>query len=199
MKKELQDFKKILIVVDMVNGFIREGKMADPKIAGIIPENIRLIELFLSEGEGLAFVKDSHDLDAREFKRYPVHCLRGTSEAELVDELKPYEEDVLVYQKNSTSTIFADNFLNDIDRMKELKEIVITGCCTDICIENLANPLQNYFDQFKRDVEITVPMNAVDTYGSPTHDRDEYNDRAFVSMNNAGIKLVKNYGGKNGK
>lgn len=199
MKKELQELKRQLIVVDMVNGFVREGKMADPEIAKIIPENIRLIEMFLRESEGVAFVKDAHDKDAREFKRYPIHCLKGTYESELVDELKPYEDKANVYQKNSTSTIFSDNFLNDIDKMKKLKEIVITGCCTDICILNLAIPLQNYFDQNNRDIEITVPMNAVDTYDSSIHNRDEYNYEAFKRLNQAGINLVKRYGGKNGK
>ena len=195
--KDLENLKKLLIVVDMVNGFVRSGKMADPYIEHIIPEHLKLIEMILNENEGLAFIKDNHELGCREFNRYPEHCVKGTYEAELVKELLPYEKDALVYLKNSTSAIFAKNFLNDIEKMKELKEVILVGCCTDICDINLGIPLQNYFDQMNRDVEIIIPKNAVETYNSDLHNRAEYNEMAFKLSEQAGIKLVKKYeGGK---
>lgn len=192
MKEDLEQLKRILIIVDMVNGFVRKGNMADKYIEHIIPEQIRLIEN-LTDDERLVFIKDTHEKECREFDRYPVHCVRGTEEAEVVHELKKYEASALVYEKNSTSTIYAPNFLEDIDRMKALKEVVIAGCCTDICDINLAIPLQNYFDQNDRRVKIIVPINAVETYDAPNHNRDEYNDIAFKLMTQAGIQLVKKY------
>ena len=200
MKKELEELKQLLIVVDMVNGFVRKGAMADPKIAKIIPEQLRLIKMILAKKEGLAFIKDAHELDCREFERFPIHCVIGTEEAELVDELKPYEKETLVYHKNSTSAIFAPNFMEDIKRMKNLKEVIVTGCCTDICDMNLAIPLQNYFDQNNQKVDIVIPTNAVETYDAPYHNRDEYTEMAYKFFEQSGIQLVKKYGGmKNGK
>ena len=200
MKKELEELKQLLIVVDMVNGFVRKGAMADPKIAKIIPEQLRLIKMILAKKEGLAFIKDAHELDCREFERFPIHCVIGTEEAELVDELKPYEKESLVYHKNSTSAIFAPNFMEDIKRMKNLKEVIVTGCCTDICDMNLAIPLQNYFDQNNQKVDIVIPTNAVETYDAPYHNRDEYTEMAYKFFEQSGIQLVKKYGGmKNGK
>lgn len=200
MKKELEELKQLLIVVDMVNGFVRKGAMADPKIAKIIPEQLRLIKMILAKKEGLAFIKDAHELDCREFERFPIHCVIGTEEAELVDELKPYEKEALVYRKNSTSAIFAPNFMEDIKRMKNLKEVIVTGCCTDICDMNLAIPLQNYFDQNNQKVDIVIPTNAVETYDAPYHNRDEYTEMAYKFFEQSGIQLVKKYGGmKNGK
>lgn len=195
--KNLEELKKLLIVVDMVNGFVKEGIMSDRQIESIIPEQLRLIDETLKEGEGLAFIKDSHNKGCREFDRYPEHCVKGTKESELVDELLPYEKNSLSYSKNSTSTIYAKDFINDIEKMKALREIIITGCCTDICVMNLAIPLQNYFDQIDRRVNITLPLNAVETYNSESHNRDEYNNMAFKLMEQSGIKLVKRYGGKN--
>lgn len=199
--KKLEELRKLLIVVDMVNGFVREGKMADPYIEHIIPEQLRLIKMILEEKEGLAFIKDNHELGCSEFDRYPVHCVIGTNEANLVDEFIPYEKDALVYPKNSTSAIFAPNFLTDIERMKNLREVIIAGCCTDICDMNLAIPLQNYFDQNNKRVKIVVPENAVETYDSPDHNRDEYNSMAFKMLKQSGITLVKKYerGNKYGK
>ncbi len=200
MKKELEELKQLLIIVDMVNGFVKEGAMADKKIAHIIPEQLRLIKMILEKNEGLAFIKDNHELGCREFERFPIHCVIGTEEAELVDELKPYEKEALVYSKNSTSAIFAPNFMKDIQRMKNLKEVIITGCCTDICDMNLAIPLQNYFDQNNQKVDIIVPTNAVETYDAPYHNRDEYTKMAYKFLEQSGIQLVKKYGGiKNGK
>ena len=195
MKKELEELKKLLIIVDMVNGFVKEGNMADPSIAHIIPEQRRLIEQFFKEREGIAFIIDCHEEKCSEFKKFPIHCVKGTSEAELVAELKQYKKECLVYLKNSTSTIFAPNFMNDIEKMKKLREVVITGCCTDICVTNLAIPLQNYFDQKDLDVKIIVPTNAVETYDAPYHNREEYNNMAFKFLEQAGIHLVKSYGG----
>ena len=199
MKKNLEELKKLLIVVDMVNGFVREGNMADKQIEHIIPEQLRLINKILNEKEEVAFIKDGHNKGCKEFDRYPEHCVLDTSESDLVDELKVFEKEGLSYIKNSTSTMYAPGFINDIDMMKSLKEVIITGCCTDICVMNLAIPLQNYFDQNDRRVDIIVPTNAVETYGTDFHNRDEYNQMAFKLMKQAGIKLVKRYGGNNGK
>lgn len=190
---KLDELRRLLIVVDMVNGFVKEGKMADPYIQHIIEENVLLIESFLANENGVAFIKENHNKDCAEFKRYPEHCINGTAEALLVDDLRKYEDLSLAYLKNCTCALFAPQFLNDIDKMKSLREVIVTGCCTDICVMNLVIPLKNYFDQIDRDVKIIVPETAVETYNSPTHNRDEYNEMAFKLMKQAGIEVVKQY------
>ncbi len=190
-KEKLENIKDLLIVVDMVNGFVREGAMASSHIEHIIPRIEKLVNEYTGEEDGVMFIKDCHEKDAAEFKRYPVHCVKGTTEAELVDELKKYEHMALVVEKNSTSAIFAPGFLDKIKQMKNLRRVVITGCCTDICDINLAIPLQNYFDQENREIEIVVPMDAVETYDAPAHKADEWNDMAFKFMQQGGMKLVK--------
>lgn len=189
--KEIKEIKKLLINVDMVNGFVKKGAMADSYIQHIVPEHIKLMEQMQKEGEAIAIIKDTHKENCREFNRYPIHCVEGTEEAELIEELKPFEKDAFVYQKNSTSTIYASNFLKDIDEMTNLREVIMIGCCTDICILNLAIPLQNYFDQKDREVKITIPKNAVETYEAPNHKREEYNEMAFKLMGQAGINLIE--------
>ena len=185
--KKREELTKLLVVVDMVNGFIKEGKMSDKDINHITPRITSLVESFLSDEEGVAFIKDTHEVNSTEFKKYPPHCLKGTSESELISELSSYEQKSLSYEKNSTSTIFAKNFMRDIERMESLKEVIITGCCTDICVMNLAIPLVNYFDEENRDVRVLVPQNAVETFNSNIHNRDEYNSMALKLMKNQGI------------
>lgn len=181
---------KLLIVVDMVNGFIREGAMADSYIEHIIPEIVTLVKKYINEQQEVKFIKDCHNETAVEFESYPLHCLKGTSESELVEELKIFENSNNTYEKNSTSAIFAKNFLDDIKNMENLKEVTIVGCCTDICVLNLALPLKNYFNQENKKIEIIVQQNAVETFNSEMHNRNEYNDMAFKLLRQAGIKVI---------
>jgi nicotinamidase-related amidase len=188
--KRKEELEKLLVVVDMVNGFIKKGAMADPYINHITPELIKTIEWTLNEDEGIAFIKDTHDMNSTEFKKFPPHCVKGSGEEELIDEIKQYEKEAFSYEKNSTSTIFAKDFLNDIEAMKKLREVIVTGCCTDICVLNLVIPLINYFDENNREVEVTVRSDLVETYNSDMHNREEYNEMALKLMRQAGA-IVK--------
>ena len=65
--------------------------------------------------------------------------------------------------------MFIGGLAEDIQKLKNVEEIVLVGCCTDICIINIAMPLDIYFDDLNRDVKVIVPKNAVETYDSPDH------------------------------
>ena len=185
--------QKLLIIVDMVNGFINEGALADAGISKIIPEIVRLANRFIADGNPVIAFRDCHTADSPELENFPAHCIQGTSEAELVDELKAIQNKFVVLGKNSTSGFFAPGFMEIINGMQELKEVVITGCCTDICILNLAIPLKNYFNQTDKKIDVIVPKNAVETYNIPAvHEREEWNAMAFRFMAQAGVKLIEN-------
>ena len=185
--------RKLLIVVDMVNGFAKKGNMAEPNIQHITPECERLVKEFLEKGYQVIYITDCHKENCNEFLKFPVHCVEGTDEAEMVDALKKYQDRVIVIKKNSTSAMFAPGFMDIINQMTDLEEVVIIGCCTDICVQNLAIPLANYFDEMDRPVRITIPMNAVETYNAPYHQKDEYNEMAFKFMKQTGINIVERY------
>jgi len=191
--KNLKVYKKCLIVVDMVNGFVREGVLHDERIANVIPRQIELITKNMKEQGLTIFIKDTHDLDAVEFKRFgdTKHCVRGTSEAELVDELKIFEdkENVISIEKNSTSYMEAPEFRKLIKELENVKEINVVGCCTDICDFNGTMALANYLDQHNRDVVIKVHTDAVATYSED--ERQKYVDAAYLLMEQQGIQLVK--------
>jgi nicotinamidase-related amidase len=188
--KEIEKIEKLLINVDMVNGFVKKGPMSDNYIEHIIPKIKELMNKMKKENQGIAIIKDNHKKNCREFSRYPEHCIEQTDEAELIDEFKEFEKDSLVYTKNSTSAIYAQNFIDDINKMEKLEEVIIVGCCTDICVLNLAIPLQNYFDQIDKDVNIKIYRDAVETYDSNTHSRNEYNEIAFKLMKQSGIQII---------
>ena len=189
--KDFNNIKKVLINVDMVNGFVNIGAMHDSYINHIIPMQVELMNEYDRNNEKLnIIIKDTHKENCIEFKRYPIHCIKNTEESELVDDLKKYENDnSVVIEKNSTSAIYGEGFLDIINKLINLEEVGIVGCCTDICILNLAIPLKNYFDQNDKDIKIIVYKDGVETYDAPNHLREEYNEIAFKLMNQAGIEL----------
>ena len=190
--KNLKFYKGCLIVVDMVNGFVRDGALHDEEIAKVIPRQIELIKQAKAEGKAIIFIKDTHDENAVEFERFGgSHCVKGTNEAELVDELKPYEndEDTFVIEKNSTSFMEAPDFRRFIEEHPEIIEFDIVGCCTDICDFNGAMGLANYLDQWNRKHVIRVHEDAIATYAEDA--RQEYVFAAKLLMKQQGIQLVK--------
>ena len=183
--------KKLLVVVDMINGFINEGALADKYINHITENIISKIEEFKDKNCDIVTLQDAHSANSQEFKYFPSHCVIGSSEAELIPELKPYKNNMKLIRKNSTSGFMAKEFVNYLnDRIDNLDEIVIVGCCTDICIINLAIPLKNYLNENNQNIEITVPSNCVETYNSNVHNRKEYNEMSFKLMKQNGINVI---------
>lgn len=74
--------------------------------------------------------------------------------------------------------------------MISLEKVVITGCCSDICIQNFAIALRNFFDELNLDIEIVVPLNTMETYDNKTsHDRIKSNILAINNMRANGINM----------
>lgn len=187
----MKNYYKVGYFVDMVNGFVYEGAMHDEYISRTEEEQVKLIESLLKENQGVALIGEWHPEDSTEFLTYPMHCVAGTSEAEFVDNLKKYEDKAMVYRKNSTNAIFAPGMLDDLEKMKDLKEVIVCGCCTDICVLHFVLSLKTYFNQMNRNVKIFVVESATETYGAPNHNRDEYNEIGYRLMKQNGVEVVK--------
>lgn len=190
--KNLKVYETALIVVDMVNGFVNEGVLHDKNIRKIVPRQLELLEEAEKKGSLIILVKDTHNNNATEFKRFgnTTHCIQGTSEAELIDELKPFEQkdNVITVEKNSTSLMESPEFREIVKQAENLKEVNFVGCCTDICVFNGAMGLANYYDEWNRDVTINVHEDAIATYSED--ERGEYIESAKLLMKLQGINLV---------
>ena len=122
--EKLRKVRELLITVDMVNGFVKEGPLAAPSIMRIVPRQIELLEEASNDkNTGLIFIRDSHSEDATEFKTYPAHCIRGTYETEIIDELKKYEKYGVSYFKNSTNFMFAPGIQQDLLKLYNLEKV----------------------------------------------------------------------------
>ncbi len=190
--KNLEEVNSAIFVIDMNNGFCEEGALADPTIKRIVPNIRKIIMDGLKRESALFFVNDKHKEDSVEIKRYAGHCITPR-EQKTIKELSIFEEYAdRVFYKNSTCALFAPGMMEMLLQMKNLKRIVITGCCTDICIMNFAVALRNFMDEWNVDVDIVVPINAAETFHIPNvHEREEANQFGYRVMESNGIRLVK--------
>jgi nicotinamidase-related amidase len=182
-----------LIIIDMVNGFMVEGPMADASIRNIIGNIIELIKCFKQTNSPILAFIDHHPADAKEFSAYPAHCVEGTFESEWVDELKPYSQDVRFIEKNSVNGFLSPQFQDWMNQTGVFKEYVITGCVTDICVLQFASTLQAYIHQHNLDSLVTVVSTAVDTFDAPAHPKKVFHDFALTLMRQYGINVVEEY------
>ena len=83
--------KDLLVVVDMVNGFINEGALACKKIQKIVPLIEENIINAKNKNMDIVAFKDCHNEDDEEFKIFPKHCLKDSFESELIQELLKYQ------------------------------------------------------------------------------------------------------------
>ena len=178
--------KKKIIIVDMVNGFVKEGALHDEKIMGIVDNIKKLIDK--KRDYDLIVLEDSHENDCAEFASFPVHCLKGSSESKTIDELQyvfslPNFEACI--QKNSTNGFFALEKANLVYG----DEYIIVGCCTDICVAQLALTLKIYGNDSDNVSRVIVVKDGVATYDNEFHKSNEYNDASFKLMGVAGIEI----------
>lgn len=183
------DTDELLIVIDMVNGFVKEGSLAASNIQKIIPRQKEIIKNFLDKKKGLIFVRDAHSKNSIEFKRYPEHCLKDDVESTLIDELKEFEDDGITYLKNSTNLIYSME--NDLLKFKNLHKVSLIGCLSEICVFDGAISLRTFFDEHDMDVDVYVYEDGIDTYDSSDHPNDEITKEALKWMKMKGIKVIE--------
>jgi nicotinamidase-related amidase len=178
--------REVLVVIDMINGFVNFGNLHDPSINKITPDIIKLIEKTKKSNQPIVSFQDEHESDDKEFKKYPPHCIKGTPECELIPELKPYEKDMIIFKKNETDGMLMPK-IKKFFKENSFDRVTLTGCCTDICVQEFALSLKGMFSQIERETQIVVPENCVATYDSPNHPAADCHRGALEVMQKTGI------------
>ena len=148
------EIKKALLVIDMLNDFVREGApLKVPNIEKIIEPIKREVEKARSGGYSVIYLCDSHDKNDREFKMFPPHAVKNTEGSRIIEELKPQGNDMII-RKGSFSGFF-NTELDEVLKRLEVKKLIVTGDVTNICV------LYTVVDAVMRDYEVDVVKDAV--------------------------------------
>ena len=185
----LKSSDTVLIIIDMINGFTKEGALRSPRVKALIPEIRNLAEKCHEDGIKVLAFADNHVLDSPEFENYPTHCVADTSESEVVDEIKELGDYTLI-KKNSTNSFLEPVFQQWLKENPQVKNFIVVGDCTDICIEQFTITLKAHFNRINQQSRIIVPTNMVDTFNLGLHYAELMNIMALFFMQNNGIELV---------
>lgn len=152
----------VVLVLDMLVGFMEPGKnlYCGDEAREIIPNIQKLIESEQAAGSSIIFVADTHDPDDLEFEMFPVHCVRGTEECEVIPELAEYEGVTL--RKRRYSAFYETDLAERLATLNPEK-IIICGVCTDICVMHTTADARN------RDYTVEVHTDCVATFDPDAH------------------------------
>ncbi len=151
-----------LVVVDMLNDFV-DGSLANPAAAAIVQPIAALAAKARSSREWIvAYANDAHRPDDVELRVFPPHAMAGSAGAEVVDELRPAPED-LVVPKHFYSA-FTETELATLLAAHDVGRVVLVGQHTDCCVRHTA------YDAFRLGLEIVVCPDATTVFGPGAHE-----------------------------
>lgn len=126
----------------------------------IIPNVKKLLDREIKKGAEVFFLADRHAEDDLEFEMFPPHCIEGTSEAEVIDELSSYNGEII--PKARYSGFFDTELGKKLEKLNPDK-LIICGVCTDICVLHTVAEARN------RDYKVEVPANCVASFNEKAH------------------------------
>jgi ureidoacrylate peracid hydrolase len=180
-----------LLIIDMQNGFVSKGGSYDlmgidtAKYQGIIPNVRRLIQTCRSaripifftqavrEGTGIDLLTRTHKIlpKSREerIRTRPI-CVRGTWDADIVDEITPTKQDHVVIKRRDSA--FQDTEMEVWLRSFGIDTIIFSGIDTCICVESSLRDAFNHGYDVILISDATASMNK--NYSSTTENIREY-------------------------
>ena len=146
--------KKALLIVDMLNDFVEDwGSLKVQGAKEIVPfiKNLRME--FKKNNLPVIYLCDSHSKNDPEFELWPPHCIEGTKGAEIINELKPDNNDYII--KKKTYSGFYETNLDDKLKQLGVDTLYITGVAMNICVHYTAA------DARMRGYTVFIPLKGV--------------------------------------
>jgi len=190
---------------DMTVGFCERGNLASARVGALKEPVVDLFQRAHALGvRHFVLTQDTHHPQTPEFEAWPVHCVRGTDEAETIPELQAlrFANLLTVMEKNSLLPALETEFDPWLDAHPALRTAIVVGNCTDLCVYQLAMHLRVRHNA--RNVPgmlVIVPADAVDTYdlsvetataiGALPHPGDFFHQVFLYHMALNGIQVVR--------
>jgi nicotinamidase-related amidase len=141
-----------LLVVDMLNDFVH-GVLGNPVAREIVDPIARLAGAARERDDWLVvYANDAHLPDDFELRVFPPHAMAGTEGAQVIEELRPADPDVVVGKRAYSA--FTGTTLEQTLHEHGVGHVVIVGQHTDCCVRHTS------YDAFVRGLEITVCPDA---------------------------------------
>lgn len=188
---------------DMINGFLREGPLSSPRVNTLTAPVVDLFEAAHDHGiRHFVLLQDAHGEQSPEFRAYPPHAVKGTSEARTIPELEglSFADELTLIEKVSLNPAIESRFDTWLDRHPEVEKAIVVGNCTDLCVYQLAMHLRMRANaRHLHAFDVIVPANAVETFDIPVaaspgpgtaHPGDFFHEVFLYHMASNGIRIV---------
>jgi len=130
---QLDPSESALIVIDVQNDFANpRGRLYAEGADRIIQPIKRVVAKARSAGAVIIFTQDWHIIGDPEFALWGEHAVANTWGAEIVDELRPGESDIVV-RKPSYDAFYSTN-LDHVLRAKGIRNLILTGLLGNVCV-----------------------------------------------------------------
>lgn len=153
-----------LVVVDTLYDFI-DGSMACGNAGSAVAQTVKFIAS-QTKGQGgeeheildtfpILFVCDHHPADHSSFKdhggTWPAHCIAGTHGAEIHQDLAPYANEELTFNKGYDKNLeqysgyeavnHAEQPLSEVLELLDTTDVYVCGIATEYCVQNTCEDL----------------------------------------------------------
>ncbi len=135
---ELPAAQSAVIVVDMQNDFVKpNGQLPVADALDTLPAIADLLARARAANVHVAYTQDTHFEGDKEWAIWPEHCRRGTWGWEIVSELAPQADDLVLLKSRYDG--FYDTALDHyLTRVWDVKHLVIVGTVASICVLHTA-------------------------------------------------------------
>ena len=150
--------KKVLVVVDVQNDFVKGGPLAygEPKESNT-DAIVSYAAKMLKDGNYVVATRDTHHdnyLDTLEGQKLPVkHCMHETFGWDLVDGLQDlahnHSDRFIVFDKPTFGTSLVAEYIRSLMGGEQIEEIQMAGYCLSICVLANAVILRSRFPNMK--------------------------------------------------
>jgi nicotinamidase-related amidase len=151
---EVRPDRTALIVVDMQNDFVDpRGSLCVGAARATVPAVVRVRDFARAHGLPIVYTQDWHRADDPEFALWGPHAVGGTWGAEIVPELAPGPDD-LVVQKLRYDAFYGTSLDHEL-RRRRIASVIVAGTVSNICVLHTAGSAA------LRWFELIVPVDAV--------------------------------------
>ena len=196
-ERAVEPDKSALLVVDLQKGEYNEQKSAaEPEHAYlwerirdlVIPNGRRLIAACRQAGVEVVYtVVESLTLDGRDrsldYKISGIFAAKGSRDAEVIDELRPDPNDVII-PKTSSSLFNSTNF-EYVLRNLGVEYVMVMGVVTDQCVETAVR------DGCDRGFLMTVVDDACATHSEARHRESLHGIRGYCRARTTGQLIAE--------
>lgn len=127
-----------VIVVDMQNDFVHpDGALRVEAATQTLAPIQRLLDRAREAGVRVVYTQDTHFAGDPEWNIWPPHCRHGAWGWQIVDELAPRPDD-LVVTKSRYDAFYDTSLDHYLSRVWKVQHLVIVGTVTSICVLHTA-------------------------------------------------------------